>query len=127
MATEKYFVGSPADAYGLPRSKVELSLPYRDVFNPEIYRELSDFKLPNYSEYNEVITIPYVTEAKDSLFEESKDYVMKNMDNNRLFVFKYRKKSGWLDEKKNFYQEFFKDNHSVLFFDSPLLILHLSY
>ena len=123
VAADKIFVGSIADAYNLPEAKVELPLPYYDLFNYSTFKKLSNFRLKDYSDYKEIITIPYITESKKIWFDESCDYVLNNMADNKLFIFKYRLKDIGLKKKMDHYQNVFKNHKNVLFFDSPFFDL----
>lgn len=124
VLTEKTFTGSRADLLTVPPAKAALPLPYYDVFNPAIYPLLSNFRLPDFRrEYRDVVTIPYITDAKATWFQESEHYVRQRMSRERLFIFKYRKKDQALAERMKHYQAVFAQYPNVLFFDSPFFDL----
>jgi hypothetical protein len=120
LLSAKYFVGSEADAAGLPADVAELPLPYYDVFNREIAPGLSDYSLePVVRGYEEVIVIPYITDSLDTWFMDSYEYVKREMRSDRLFIFKYRKKNEWLKRQMEKYREIYKKYPNVVLLDRP--------
>jgi hypothetical protein len=120
LVCDRYYVGSAADQWGLPPEKAGLAFPYWDVFNPALYPHLSNYRLDHdVAGYREIITIPYITDAQETWFKESYEYVRRELSPERLFIFKYRKKSKVLEDKLKYYRQLFKNSANVIFYDRP--------